>query len=73
LGAIDGRTIGSFVREFTLEPTNNDIATLSVEQIVERLRAFFFQHYKDFAEKLYGTAFDQIPDNMKGILGLERF
>ena len=38
LAAIDGRTIGSFVREFILLPSNSDIDTLSLCDIVERLR-----------------------------------
>jgi hypothetical protein len=70
VAALEGRTIGSFIREFTLVPSNSDIASLSMAEIVERLRAFIFQHYKDFAEKLYGMTFDQIPESQKGALGL---
>jgi hypothetical protein len=70
VAALEGRTIGSFLREFTSEPTNFDITTLSLQDIVERLRAFFFEHYKAFAEKLYGVPFDQIDPKLKGSLGL---
>jgi hypothetical protein len=70
VAALEGRTIGSFVREFVLNPANGDLETLSVEQIVERLRRFFYDHYKVFAESIYGLPFDQIPDASKGDLGL---
>src|ERR1035438_7321879 len=70
VAALDGRTIGSFLRQFTSDGANADIATLDVASIAERLRAFFFDHYKAFAEKLYGIPFDQIAANLKGSLGL---
>lgn len=70
VAALEGRTIGSFVREFSVSPANNDLVALPLSEIVERLRVFFFEHYKDFAEKIHGAPFDQIPNNAKGTLGL---
>jgi hypothetical protein len=70
LAALDGRTIGSFVREFSLKESNADLGTLSIRDIVERLRVFFFETYKAFAEKLYAKPFDEIPAEKKGALGL---
>jgi len=70
VAALEGRTIGSFIREFVLDPANKDIGTLEIGLIVERLRAFFLQHYRAFAEKLYEQPFDEIPANKKGKLGL---
>jgi hypothetical protein len=70
VAALEGRTIGSFLREFTSDPTNADMDGLSLAVIVERLRVFFFDHYKAFAEKVFGVPFDQIEAKNKGILGL---
>jgi hypothetical protein len=70
VAAIDGRTIGSFIREFSLKTENSDLGGLEIREIVERLRAFFLESYKAFAEKLHGTPFDEIPNEKKGALGL---
>ena len=69
MAALHGRTIGSFIREFTLFPANADIGTLSVRDIVERLREFFFGQYRSYAELIHGLPFGQISPNLKGTLG----
>jgi hypothetical protein len=43
---------------------------LPIGDVVERLRAFFFNVYVRFAEQLFGVPFDQIPQDKKGYLGL---
>lgn len=70
LAALDGRTIGSFVREFAVKTSNSDLGLLGLREIVERLRGFFFESYRSFAEKLHAKPFEEIPDNLKGALGL---
>lgn len=70
VAALDGRTIGSFIREFSLRESNNDLDKLDLGEIVERLRVFFLDTYKVFAEKVYQKPFDQIPPENKGALGL---
>lgn len=70
LASMHGRTIGSFVREFAGIRANADLATLTLEQTAERLRVFFLDYYRSFLEGIHSTPFDQIPDNMKGLLGL---
>jgi hypothetical protein len=70
VAALEGRTIGSFLREFTSDPTNSDMEGLALEAVVERLRMFFFDHYKAFAEKIFEVPFEQIEPNKKGLLGL---
>lgn len=70
VAALDGRTIGSFIREFSLRQSNDDLPSLAIREIVERLRMFFFENYRLFAEKLYGAPFEQMPAEMKGALGL---
>jgi hypothetical protein len=68
LGGLEGRSIGSFIHEFEL--ANPDVATLPIAEVVERLRAFFTNVYIRYGEQIFGVAFDQIPDDKKGILGL---
>lgn len=70
VAALHGRTIGSFIREFTCDPANADLSTLALRDIAERLRRFFLGYYRSFAEKIHAKPFDEIPDNQKGILGL---
>jgi hypothetical protein len=70
LASLHGRTIGSFISEFTANPKNADLAKLTLEQIAERLRKFFLDYYISFLEKIHSKPFDQIPGNMKGLLGL---
>jgi hypothetical protein len=70
VAALDGRTIGSFIREFALLDSNKDLGEITVKEIVERLRVFFFDHYKAFAERIHSLPFDQIPSEKKGRLGL---
>jgi len=70
VAALRGRTIGSFIREFAMATENADLAALSLGQIVERLRVFFYGNYRSFLEEIHSLPFDQIPENMKGRLGL---
>lgn len=68
LGGLEGRSIGSFIHEFEL--TQEDIHSLSIQEVAERLRAFFMDVYIRFAEKIFGQPFDDIPGDQKGSLGL---
>jgi hypothetical protein len=68
--ALDGRTIGSFIREFSLKESNRDLGELDIREIVERLRSFFFDTYKAFAERLFQKPFEEIDNSLKGALGL---
>jgi hypothetical protein len=43
---------------------------LDLKAICERLRRFFFGYYRSFGEKLHSKPFEEIPDNLKGLLGL---
>lgn len=70
LASLHGRTIGSFVRQFLLEPMNADMESLPLNEVVERLRTFFFDSYRSYFESLYSLPFEQIPQNVKGQLGL---
>jgi hypothetical protein len=70
VAALDGRTIGSFIREFALLPSNKDLSEITLKEIVERLRIYFFENYKAFAERVHSLPFDQIPNEKKGALGL---
>jgi len=40
LASLHGRTLGSFIREFTAAPENADLDTLPLSEVVERLRRF---------------------------------
>jgi hypothetical protein len=68
--ALDGRTIGSFVREFSVRKSNEDLDKLELREIAERLRAFFLDTYKGFMERVHEKPFDEIPPEKKGTLGL---
>jgi hypothetical protein len=70
VASLHGRTIGSFIREFSGIPANANLSGLTLREICERLRTFFFDYYRSFLEQIHSQPFDQIPDNMKGILGL---
>jgi hypothetical protein len=70
VAALHGRTIGSFIREFTVDPANADLSTLDLKEIAERLRKFFLAYYRSFAEKIHSKPFDEIPASQKGLLGL---
>jgi hypothetical protein len=70
VAALDGRTIGSIIREFSLAESNRDMGALEIQEIVERLRSFFLSKYQAFAEKLYQKPFAEIEDSKKGALGL---
>jgi len=70
VASLHGRTTGSFIREFIVDPANADLATLDLKEITERLRRFYFDYYRSFAEKVHGKPFDEIPTNVKGLLGL---
>lgn len=71
MAGLEGRTIGSYLREF--ETTGNNAAevpTLPISEVVERLRVFFMNAYVRFAEQFLGIPYDQIPDDRKGDFGL---
>jgi hypothetical protein len=68
LAGLEGRSIGSFIREF--ENSSPTLATQPLSVTVEALREFFMRAYVRFAETLFGTPFDQIPLDQKGVLGL---
>jgi hypothetical protein len=68
LGGLEGRSIGSFIREFEL--THPGAGQLPIGEVVEQLRAFFMNVYTRFAEALFGVPFDQIPEEQKGTLGI---
>ena len=71
LAGMEGRTVGSFIREFEVEPNNHQILpTLGIREIVELLRKFFLGVYTRYAENVFGLPFDQIPPDKKGSLGL---
>jgi hypothetical protein len=70
LASLHGRTIGSYVSEFVGTPENGDLSRLTLKEIAERLRTFFLDYYRSFLEKIHAKPFSEIPDNMKGILGL---
>jgi hypothetical protein len=70
VAALHARTIGSFIREFSTHPSNADLASLDLHAIVERLRIFFLEKYISFLEEVHSKAFADIPDNLKGSLGL---
>jgi hypothetical protein len=68
--SLHGRTIGSFIREFTAAPDNADLADLPLSDVVERLRKFVHSYYISYFEQIHSMPFDQIPANMKGQIGL---
>lgn len=68
LAGMEGRSIGSFVREFARD--NSDLESKPIKEIVDDLRAFFLKVYIRYAEALYGKPFADIPANEKGVLGL---
>lgn len=65
LAGIAGRSIGSFLYEF--EKTHDDLDTLTIEQIVESLRSFFYREYVTFAELLYQKPFDEIEIDLANL------
>jgi hypothetical protein len=70
LASLHGRTIGSFVREFLVESGDSDLGSLSLREVVERLRSFFFDSYRSYFEALYSMPFGEIDASSKGQLGL---
>jgi hypothetical protein len=70
VASLHGRTIGSFIREFAGDKNNGDLPDLDLREIAERLRKFILGYYLSFLENIHAKPFDEIPDNMKGILGL---
>jgi hypothetical protein len=68
LGGLEGRSIGSFIREFEL--AHPGLGDLPIREVAEQLRAFFMGVYVRFAETLFGSPFDQIPQAQKGTLGI---
>jgi hypothetical protein len=75
LASIGNRSIGSFIREFEIMDPNNVVSQpSSVKDIVEELRAFFYQKYVSalgpLFEKEKGKKFEEIPNAEKPILGV---
>lgn len=68
LAGLEGRSIGSFIREF--EKTNPNLNNQAISLTVEAMRNFFLTVYVRYAETVYGVPFAQIPDAEKGVLGL---
>jgi hypothetical protein len=68
LGGLEGRSIGSFIREFEL--TYPEIGALPLRDVAEQVRVFFLTVYTRYAETIFGVPFDQIPADQKGILGI---
>ena len=68
LAGIEGRSIGSFVREF--ERSDAETGQRPLSETVERLREFFYQVYTRFATAVYGMPFDQIQNVNWTTLGL---
>jgi hypothetical protein len=58
LAGLAGRSIGSFLYEF--EQTHDQLATQTIENVVESLRNFFLGEYVKYAEIVYGKPFDEI-------------
>lgn len=70
VAGLEGRTIGSFIREFETQPNNNGLRSLTIEQITEEARKFFSAVYVRCVESIFGIPFDQVPPDKKGALGL---
>ncbi len=70
VASLHGRTIGSFIREFTAAPENADLDTLALSEVVERLRRFILAYYESYLSHIHSLPFDQIPSEKKGNLGL---
>lgn len=68
LAGLEGRSIGSFIREF--EKSNPNLSGQPISVTVEAMRDFFMSVYIRYAETVYGIPFSQIPDSEKGLLGL---
>jgi hypothetical protein len=62
LAAMEGRSIGNFVRQFGRE--DGETATRPMSETVERMRVFFHSVFRRYAETIYGIPFDQITDNL---------
>src|ERR1700680_4933944 len=60
VASLHGRTIGSFISEFTADKANADLPELKLKEICERLRRFFFGYYRSFAEKIHSKPFEEI-------------
>lgn len=73
LGSLGGRSIGSYIWEFTLSPPGKEISeeTYELEDVARKLRTFFMKKYKEIlvpvVEKNQKKKFDQIPlQNLPG-------
>jgi hypothetical protein len=73
LAGLEGRTIGSFIREFERQAAitgNPKLSELPIQEVTEELRKFFLTVYTRYAESTFGIPFIQIPSDKKGSLGL---
>lgn len=67
LGSLGGRSIGSYIWEFTLSPPGKEISekTYDLEDVARKLCTFFMKKYKEILvpaiEKSQKKKFDQIP------------
>lgn len=69
IAGLEGRTIGSFLREFEQQAGNQSLHALPIREVVEELRKFFLAVYVRYAEGIFGVPFDQIAVDKKGVLG----
>jgi len=74
IGSIRARSIGSYLREFEIQNPNQVVSnSATVEDIVEELRRFFLNIYRNTViadiESQTGKKFDELPDNKKPLLG----
>jgi hypothetical protein len=69
VAGLEGRTIGSFIREFETD-NRASLASMQLRDIVEKLREFFMGVYVRFAEQVFQIPFDQIPAEKKGSIAL---
>lgn len=69
VAGLEGRTIGSFIRQFERD-NHTQLPAMPLREIVEKLREFFLAVYIRFAQQVFQLPFDQIPAENKGALGL---
>jgi hypothetical protein len=72
VAGLEGRTIGSFIREFERQAQvgGGRLSELSLRELAEELRKFFLGVYIRYAENLFAQPFAAIPPEKKGALGL---
>lgn len=68
LAGLEGRSIGSFIREF--ERSNQGIGSQPIAKTVEALRSFFYDVYSRFASTIFAKPFEEIDKATLTPLGL---